>query len=140
MVRRTSPATAVLAATALPLLSLLAAAMPPTDIEAGEQSYTMCIGCHSPDRNRTGPLHCGVVGREAGSASGYDYSEAMRDAGIVWTRDELDRFLEAPLRMVPGTSMGFAGIADRAERRNLVAWLATLTSASPLCEDVLTAE
>lgn len=121
----------------MPLLLPLAAASPPAaDLAAGERSYFKCMGCHSPERNRTGPLHCGVVGRAAGAVAGYDYSVAMRESGIVWTTENLDRFLQDPLATVPGSTMGFAGIADAAERHNLVAWLATLDSSSPLCADV----
>lgn len=127
----------MLMAMALPLLLSLATASPPAaDLAAGERSYAKCMGCHSPGRNRTGPLHCGVVGRAAGAVTGYDYSEAMRESRIVWTVGNLDRFLENPLATVPGTTMGFAGIPDAAERYNLVAWLATLDTSSPHCADV----
>tara|TARA_R110000782_G_scaffold22038_1_gene58882 strand:+ start:576 stop:884 length:309 start_codon:yes stop_codon:yes gene_type:complete len=97
------------------------------------------MGCHSPEYNRTGPLHCGLFGRESAAVQGYNYSEAMRDAGLVWNADTLDRFLESPLTMLPGTSMGFAGIPDQTERRNLIAWLATLNASSDTCRDALTA-
>lgn len=118
--------------------SLSAGASPAAaNLAAGEQSYAKCIGCHSPDRNRTGPLHCGLVGREAGAVPDYAYSDAMRASGIVWTVDALDRFLRDPLQMVPGSTMGFAGIADAAERRDLVAWLATLTESSAACATAL---
>lgn len=138
MTRLAAALTVSLAATALPLLSLLAGATPPpADLEAGEQSYAKCMGCHSPDRNRTGPLHCGLLGRAAGTVPGYDYSSAMRDAGMIWTVSTLDRFLQAPLTMLPGTSMGFMGLADATERRNLIAWIATLNETSPLCADVI---
>ncbi len=103
------------------------------------RSYAKCMGCHSPEYNRTGPLHCGLFGRESAAVQGYNYSEAMRDAGLVWNADTLDRFLESPLTMLPGTSMGFAGIPDQTERRNLIAWLATLNASSDTCRDALTA-
>ena len=127
---------AALVATALPLLSL-PAMHEPADIAAGEQVYAKCIGCHSPERNRTGPLHCGLLGRESGSVNGYAYSDAMRNAGITWTSESLDQFLSAPMKVVPGTTMGFAGLADAAERRNLIAWLAMLDANSAVCADVL---
>lgn len=130
-------AAAIMAATALFVLSLPVTATPPADLAAGQASYAKCMGCHSPEYNRTGPLHCGLLGRESASVKGYDYSQAMRDAGIVWNIDTLNRFLQAPLEMVPGTSMGFAGIPDDDERRNLIAWLATLNASSELCRDVL---
>lgn len=123
--------------TALLLLSLPVAATPPPDLQAGRQAYAKCMGCHSPAYNRTGPLHCGLLGRESASVEAYDYSEAMRDADVTWDRDTLDSFLAAPLAMLPGTSMGFAGISDASERRNLIAWLATLDASSELCRGIM---
>lgn len=119
---------------------LATASPPPGDPAAGERVYARCLGCHSPDRHRTGPLHCGVVGRVSGTAAGYDYSPAMRAAAITWTAETLDAFLQAPLAAVPGTTMGFAGIADAGERRDLVAYLETLTVASGQCRSVAAAE
>jgi len=100
------------------------------DPEAGAVIYKRCIGCHAVDYNRTGPKHRGVVGRRAGSVEGYAYSSAMRDSGIVWTIDALDRFLASPQTVVPGTKMTYAGIADQRERTDLIAYLATLTESS----------
>lgn len=134
---RRPAAAAILAVTAPLLLSLPVAATQAPDLVAGQRSYAKCMGCHSPAYNRTGPLHCGVVGRESGSVKDYDYSKAMRDTVFTWDADTLNRFLAAPLQMLPGTSMGFAGIADDAERRDLIAWLATLDETSDLCRDVL---
>jgi len=134
---RHATAAAIMAATAVLMLSLSVAATAPADLAAGEASYAKCLGCHSPEYNRTGPLHCGLLGRPAASVESYSYSAAMRDADLVWNAETLDRFLAAPLTMVPGTSMGFAGIPDDAERRNLIAWLATLDASSDQCRDVL---
>ena len=105
----------------------------PVDLAAGEQVYSRCIGCHSPERNRTGPRHCGLLGRVSGTEPGYEYSAAMQAANILWSTETLNLFLQSPLTEVPGTSMGFAGIADPVERRNLIAWLATLSEGSPHC-------
>jgi cytochrome c len=57
----------------------------------------------------------------------------MRNSGITWTPETLDAFLYSPLEFLPGTSMGFAGIGDPVERRNLIAWLGTLNAESKLC-------
>ena len=99
----------------------------------GELLYEMCLGCHSPDRNRTGPRHCGLLGRTAGAVEGFEYTDAMRQSKIVWTKETLDAFLSSPLSTVPGTSMGFAGIADEVNRAALIEWLSTLDDSSPLC-------
>lgn len=89
----------------------------------GARLYTQrCGGCHSLDADRVGPRHRGVVGRRAGSVEGFGYSSALRDAGFVWTRERLDRWLRNPRRMVPGTTMGFS-LSDPAERRAIIDYL-----------------
>lgn len=100
-----------------------AMAMPPGDATRGEAIYSRCYACHSLDADRTGPRHCGLLGRRAGSVPGFDYSPAMRASGIVWNVRDLDRFLANPTAVVPGTSMGYAGIADAQERVDLIAFL-----------------
>jgi cytochrome c len=55
---------------------------------------------------------------------------AHKDAGDLWSYDNLNHFLLAPKVFTPGTKMAFAGVKDDAERANLIAYLATL-SASP---------
>jgi len=93
------------------------------DAAAGEQVYARCIGCHSFERNRTGPMHCGLFGRAAASVPGYAYSKEMAASGIIWDESSLDSFLQAPLDRVPGTLMGFAGIKNLQDRQNLIAYL-----------------
>ena len=89
----------------------------------GERIYERCLACHALQYDRTGPRHCGLFGRKAGSVPGFDYSEAMKRSGIVWDAATLDRFLANPLGTVPGTTMGYAGIADARERADLMAYL-----------------
>ncbi|HEB59539.1 MAG TPA: hypothetical protein ENJ01_09975 [Gammaproteobacteria bacterium] len=102
-------------------------------VTAGEQLYVLCSGCHAPTWNRTGPRHCGLAGRRAGSLADFDYTPAMKNADIIWTRESLDEFLRAPLTMVPGTSMAFAGMPDARERDQLITFLLQLTDKHPLC-------
>lgn len=89
----------------------------------GAVIYERCAACHALAIDRTGPRHCGLIGRRAGSVPGFDYSPAMRKAKIVWTEASLDRFLEAPLATIPGTAMGYDGIKDAQQRRDLIAYL-----------------
>lgn len=93
-------------------------------LQRGEQLYARCVACHAIDTNRTGPQHCGLFNRRAGTAPGYDaYSRAMRDSKIVWDEHTLDVFLQNPMKAVPGTTMGYAGVKDAQERADLIAWL-----------------
>lgn len=96
------------------------------DPERGSEIYQRCKACHALAYDRTGPRHCGLLGRRAGSVAGFTYSSALRESGIVWDRASLDAFLQNPLAAVPGTTMGYAGIADAGERADLIAYLAQI--------------
>ena len=90
----------------------------------GQQVYARCAACHAIEGNRTGPQHCGLFGRRAGTAPGYEnYSKAMRASGFVWDEKSLNVFLKDPMKTVPGTAMGYAGVKDDGERADLIAWL-----------------
>jgi cytochrome c len=111
------------------------AAPDPSALQRGAQIYERCAGCHSIEANRTGPQHCGLFGRHAGTAPGYDsYSTAMRDSKIVWNERTLDRFLQDPMRAVPGTAMGYAGIEDARDRADLISWLLEATRPGKSCQ------
>ena len=102
------------------------------DAKAGEAIYSRCLACHALGYDRTGPHHCGLFGRLAGSVKGFPYSDAMKQSHIVWNEKTLDRFLTNPVKMVPGTAMGYAGIPDPKERADLIAYLKQANK-SPAC-------
>jgi cytochrome c len=103
-------------------------------LQRGEQVYARCAACHSIEGNRTGPQHCGLFGRKAGSAPGFMmYSKALRDTKIVWDARTLDHFLQDPMKAVPGTAMGYAGVKDDRERGELIAWLREATQPGKSC-------
>lgn len=114
-------------------LALAAGTAAGADAARGEQVYARCAACHALQYDRVGPRHCGLLGRRAGSVPGFEYSAAMKQSGIVWTARTLDRFLAAPLEVVPGTTMTYAGIADAKERADLIAYLRKATANSPRC-------
>ena len=115
---------------ALALLLVATGAAASADPQRGAEIYARCQGCHALAYDRTGPRHCGLFGRQAGTVPGFDYSPAMRAARLRWDAATLDRFLANPTATVPGTTMGYAGITDPGERADLIAWLAQ-ASASP---------
>jgi cytochrome c len=90
---------------------------------SGATIYERCAACHALAWDRTGPRHCGLFGRRAGSVPGFTYSNALKRSGIVWNAQTLDRFLASPMTAVPGTSMGYAGVTDARERADLIAYL-----------------
>ena len=99
---------------------------PAGDPARGQRVYeSKCGACHSPDVDRTGPHHAGVVGRRAGSLPGFEYSAALKASRIVWTAQTLDRWLTNPEAVVPGQEMGFQ-LGDAEQRADVIAYLATL--------------
>jgi cytochrome c oxidase assembly protein Cox11 len=93
------------------------------DAVHGKQLFTeRCTACHAIDSNKTGPMLGGVVGRRAGSASGYHYSPALASAGLVWSADNLDQWLADPKKFVPGARMPVR-VLDAPSRRDIVAYL-----------------
>ena len=117
---------------------LAAGAHAASDVAAlarGEQVYARCAACHAIEGNRTGPQHCGLFGRHAGTAPGYDaYSKAMRESPWVWDEKTLNVFLKDPMKALPGTTMGYAGVKDAAERSDLIAWLKEASHSGVACK------
>jgi cytochrome c len=99
------------------------ASAPLADIKAGEAIYARCLACHALAYDRTGPRHCGLFGRRAGSVKSFAYSDAMKRSKIVWNEKTLDVFLANPIKTIPGTTMGYAGVTDNKERADLIAYL-----------------
>ena len=99
------------------------------DAQAGGKLFTKtCGGCHSIGenaRNGFGPQLNGVIGRLAGASAGYQYSDAMKNSGVVWTREKLAAYIEAPKKVVSGTRMIFWGISDFEKIDNLLAYIET---------------
>jgi cytochrome c len=114
-------------AAVLALLAGTAAGAEDGDAARGEQLYARCAACHALAYDRVGPRHCGVLGRRAGTVPGFDYSPAMKRSKLMWTKENLSRFLADPLSVVPGTTMTYAGVSDAKERADLVAYLGTAT-------------
>jgi cytochrome c len=88
----------------------------------GEELYQGCQDCHSIDKNDVGPMHKGVVGRPSGAVPGYNYSPALRDAKIVWTEENLDKWLSGPQEFIPGTKM-FYEVQNPQDRADIIAFL-----------------
>lgn len=103
-----------------PLLATAAALTP------GERQFQRCINCHQigpSARHGFGPSLTGVIGRQAGSASGYSYSAAMKNSKIVWDEKTLSAFLKNPDGVVPGTRMRLWGYNDDQQIRDLITYL-----------------
>ena len=93
------------------------------DAERGKTLYeSRCIACQSLDASRVGPQHRGVFGRRAGAVKDYDYSPALKNAGLTWNERTLDAWLTDPEKAVPGQKMGYR-VEDGKDRADLIAYL-----------------
>ena len=82
---------------------------------------------HRPRRESgRGPAQNGVYGSKAGTRAGYNFSPAMKEAGgkgLVWNDANLDKYLENPKAIVPGTKMVFPGLKNEKDRQDVIAYL-----------------
>lgn len=113
------------------VLGLAAPALCGGDPQVGEKVFNKCKACHAVGAdamNRVGPVLNGVVGRAAGAAPDFKYSDVMAEratAGLVWTEEELAAFLTNPRKYMDGTKMSFAGLRKEQEVADVIAYLAT---------------
>jgi cytochrome c len=121
--------TAVLAA-AIALVPFAAGASEDGDAAKGENVFKSCRACHAVGegaRNKVGPALNGVVCRALGSAEGYKYSNAMMakaDGGTIWTKENLDAFLENPTEYLGGRSKMPLKLRNEDKREDVIAYLA----------------
>ena len=99
------------------------------DVENGKKVFEQCAACHSLDGtgDYDGPSLKGIVGRKAGSRDDYRYSAAMKRSDVTWDATTLDTYVADPQAFIPGNRMAFAGIGDKAERDDLIAYLMLAT-------------
>ena len=108
---------------AIAILTLSSLARAEGDAAQGQMLFqSRCIACHSIDAHRVGPALGGVFGRRAGSAPGYQYSPAVKDSGVVWNAQTLERWLTNPEALIPGQRMGYS-VADPMIRADLIAYM-----------------
>jgi len=94
--------------------------------DARPAAFAQCAACHTIAKdapNGLGPNLWAVAGTKAGDIKGYEFSPALKASGLTWDEATLDKWLENPRALVPGTKMSFAGISDAAKRKELVTWL-----------------
>jgi cytochrome c len=85
-----------------------------------------CRTCHTLKEgdNRLGPNLHAIIGRKAGSISGYGFSSSMTSSGVVWDKANLDRFIANPDEVVRGHNMKpYGGLASAEERAKIIAYL-----------------
>lgn len=116
-------------------LSLIAAglvssqALAAGDPVQGKAVFARCAICHNVEKdggNGVGPNLFGIAGRKAAMVDGFNYSGPMKASGIVWTDDNLAKWIAGPQKMMPGTKMAFAGVTSKGQIGDVIAYLHTL--------------
>lgn len=116
-------------------LMVLAAFLPFTghalaeDPAAGEKAFAKCRACHQigpTAKNMVGPRLNGLFGRKAGSIEGFNYSDANKKSGVVWSEGIFAtyiKYIKDPKAAMPGNKMVFVGIKNDKEIADLTAFL-----------------
>ena len=105
---------------------LLAAA----SIDAGKKVSSKCTACHgfnSGGGNRIGPNLWAILGKAKAEAAGFNYSDALKGLGGVWSVEDMNLWLKSPKKYAPGNSMAFVGLRKDKDRANLIAYLNSMS-------------
>ncbi|AWK89435.1 c-type cytochrome [Azospirillum thermophilum] len=84
-----------------------------------------CGTCHTVKKDegaRAGPPLYGVLGRKAGTAADFEYSDALRRAGFTWDAGHLERWLTNSNDFLPGSYMNYRQ-EDDAVRQGIIRFL-----------------
>jgi cytochrome c2 len=125
---------------AAPVLALIATTAVAGDAENGEKVFKKCKACHKIGEgatNGTGPALTGVIGRTAGTAADFSYSDGMVAAGtggLVWTEEAVTAYIEDPsgyLKEVTGDSSAKSKMTFKlkkeSDREDVAAYLSTFS-------------
>lgn len=95
------------------------------DVKKGKKVFKKCKACHKvkEGKNGAGPTLYKVIGRGSAQVEGFNYSPAMKEAGLTWDVETLTAYLKSPKKFVPGTSMSFNGLKKDKDIENLIAYL-----------------
>lgn len=111
------------------VLAVSGAARADGDAKDGKKVFRQCQACHVADKkqNRVGPYLLGVIGRPAGTAEGFKYSDAMANSGVTWDEDTIAQYLADPKGFIPGNKMVFAGLKKPEQIEDVIAYLESVS-------------
>ena len=95
------------------------------DPNKGKEIFmAQCASCHSMTAPGTGPPLQGVYNASIAGNGGFSYSGALQGKSkLKWNDANLDKWLAKPAGFAPGNKMGFAGVDNKNDRSDLIAYL-----------------
>ncbi len=103
------------------------------DADRGALIYEDACGqCHqlTPGLNKKGPQLMNIYGAKAAQLNDYDYSEGLKSSDWVWDADTLDPYIADVEKAMPESKMLADPMPDADERRDVIAYLSTLRTAT----------
>ena len=119
---RPVPLTLAIAAFALALASPATAG----DAKKGKKVFKKCKACHAlkAGKNKVGPSLYGVFGRTSGTLADFTkFSDAMKSAGIVWSKETIAAYLKDPKGYIPKNKMTLKAMKKDADIANVIAYI-----------------
>jgi len=106
---------------------------PLKEVSNGEKQFARkCSVCHTLIANgkkRAGPTLYKIIGRKAGTLSGYKYSKALIKSDIIWNENTINElFDKGPDKVTPGTKMPIQKMKRYEDRKDLVMFLKESTN------------
>jgi cytochrome c len=99
-------------------------------IKEERRAAKVCKACHHfiREKRKFGPPLAKLVDRPVASADKFQYSDALKAMGGVWTEERLAKFLYNPESYAPGTNMKLKGCRSKATSKAAAAYFGSLSA------------